>query len=86
MSRSYRKNPIRHCRPNKSKRRNKRQASKAARRMDLANGGNYKKAFDRYNIWDYTCNMYRAYKRGPIPSDRWYAPLTVKLLRFYWNK
>jgi hypothetical protein len=84
MSRSYRKNPIRHCRPDKSKRRNKRQASKEARRMDLANGANYKRSFDRHNIWDRTSNMYRIYKRETTP--RHFAPLTVERLRFYWNK
>jgi hypothetical protein len=86
MSRSYRKNPIRHCCPCCGKKRAKRQAAKRARKIDLSDGANYKRVYEQDDIWEQTCNMNRDYKRGPIPDAHWIAPLTVELLRFYWNK
>ena len=83
MSRSYRHTPIVKipCGPTKI---SKRLANKAARHKDIPSGCAYRKVYDSWNIFDYTCNFYRWYKRG---KDRWTGyPPSMEDIRFFWNK
>jgi len=57
MSRSYKRNPI--VKDDKrNKRRDKRMASKAARRKSLCNGCMYKKVYNSYNINDHRLGLW----------------------------
>jgi hypothetical protein len=64
----------------------KRLAAKAARHCDLSNGCNYKRVFDSWDICDYRSNLYKNYDNHCNPKSRWFAPLSPKVLRMYWNK
>lgn len=86
MSRSRKRNPI-----IKQRARNvkawKRFASKAARRHDdISDGAMYKRLYDSYNICDYRSILWRSYFHDGRPKRPWYAYLSEKIEREYWNK
>jgi len=78
MSRSYKHNPV--VKDDKrNKRRDKRVASKAARRTICSNGCYYKRVYSSYNINDWKYSLWRLMLQN-------YRPITVEDIRFFFNK
>lgn len=75
MSRSEKRTPIVKDKPTKI---DKRLASKAARHKDLSDGCCYKKAYNSYNLHDWTYDLWSYVKRNKHPS--------LEKLRFFWKK
>lgn len=75
MSRSEKRTPIVKDKPTKI---DKRLASKAARHKQLSNGCCYKKAYNSYNLHDWSTSLWRYVKRNNHPD--------LTILRMFWSK
>lgn len=78
MSRSEKRTPIVKDRSRNKQRFLKRQASKAARRVDLSDGCAYKKVYNTYKLSDWRTSLWRYVKRNKHPD--------LTILRMFWSK
>jgi hypothetical protein len=85
MSRSFKKVPI--IKYGGYGKLGKHFANKRVRKNDIGDNGNYKKLYERYDIYDIKDNLYRRHKYMGIPC-RWWSnrKMTIDEIMEYWRK
>lgn len=85
MSRSYKKVPI--MKYGGYGKLGKHWANKRVRKSDISDNGNYKKLYERYDIFDVKDNLFRGPKRDGIPKMYFSNRLmTYNEIMEYWRK
>ena len=85
MSRSFKKVPI--IKDGTCKKYGKRYANKKVRHIDIDSGCAYKKAFESYNICDYSYGLYGMHKEDGIPVYHYSnTKMSIADILRYWRK
>lgn len=63
-------------------------ANKKVRNSEVSDNGNYKKVYDRYNIYDIVNNLFKFRKIDGIPRYKYGSKrkLTIEEIMEYWRK
>jgi hypothetical protein len=85
MSRSFKKVPIIKYGDSSN---GKREANKKVRHIDIGNNSNYKKVYEKNDIWGRYCNLYEYTKIDGVPTlfYGYSYRLTYDEIMKYWRK